>query len=136
MEGTNLRQTGQNWAQNQVFYHFLKFDLLVSLEIAQDDSLKQCLTTSRGKIHYKNFRGPNLDQTGKIRPKIRFFVIFSSFIYQFSFKLQRMKAWNNSQLLMVKTNQTGKTETNKQTKMEVQNWSRNQGFCHFIKFAS
>ena len=39
--GANL---GQNRAQNKVFCYFLKFDSLVFLEIACNDSLQQCLT--------------------------------------------------------------------------------------------
>ena len=33
--------------------------------IAQNNSLEQCLTTSRGKTRQKKFRGPNFDQTGQ-----------------------------------------------------------------------
>ena len=53
---------GQNQAQNYVFCHFLKFGSLVFLEIACNDRLQQCLTSSRDKITQKVFR----DQ---IRPK-------------------------------------------------------------------
>ena len=60
----NLGQTGQNQAQNQVFHHFLKFGLLVFLEILQDESSEQCLTTSRGTTH-KNGGGVKLGQTGQ-----------------------------------------------------------------------
>ena len=42
--GANLGQMGQNRAQNKVFCYFLKFDSLVFLEIAYNDSLQQCLT--------------------------------------------------------------------------------------------
>ena len=42
------------------FWHFLKFGSLVFPQIAQDDSLEQCLTTSRGKTHEKNFGHPKL----------------------------------------------------------------------------
>ena len=49
------------------FCHFLKFGSLVLLEIAYNDSLQQCLTSSRGKIHYKNFCDPNFDQMGQNR---------------------------------------------------------------------
>ena len=34
IEGPNLGQTGQNWAQNKVFHHFQKFGLLAFQEIA------------------------------------------------------------------------------------------------------
>ena len=35
------------YSQNEVFCYFLMFGSLVFLEIAEDDSFKQCLTTSR-----------------------------------------------------------------------------------------
>ena len=57
--GPNLGQLGQFWAQNLFFSHFFKFGLLVVLEIAKDDTLKHCLTTSRGKTHGENFGAPN-----------------------------------------------------------------------------
>ena len=40
------------------FFHFLKFDSLVfvELEIAYNGSLQQCVTSGRGKIHKKTFR--------------------------------------------------------------------------------
>ena len=53
-----------------VFCHFLKFGPLVFLKIAQDDSLEQCLATSRGKTHEKKIRG---SQTGS---EIRVFFHF------------------------------------------------------------
>ena len=56
----NLDQMGQNWAQNWVFWHFLKFGSLFFLEIACNDSLQQCLIYSREKIDEKFFWGPNL----------------------------------------------------------------------------
>ena len=59
--GANLGQMGQNRAQNKVFCYFLKFDSLVFLEIAYNDNLQQCLTSSRGKVE-KNFVGSNLCQ--------------------------------------------------------------------------
>ena len=43
------------------FCHFLRFGSLVCLGIAKDDSLEQCLTTSRRKTHEKNFCGTNVD---------------------------------------------------------------------------
>ena len=54
--GANLGQMGQNRAQNKGFCYFLKFDSLVFLKIAYNDSLQQCLTASRGKT-YKMFLG-------------------------------------------------------------------------------
>ena len=38
---------GHNLARNQFFCYFLKFGSLIFMEIAQEDSLEQCLTTSR-----------------------------------------------------------------------------------------
>ena len=64
--------------------HFLKFGSLVFLEVAYNDSLQICLAFRRGKIHEKNFGGPNLWQRGQKRPKTRFFAIFSSLVHQFS----------------------------------------------------
>ena len=48
--------------ETRFFYHFLKFGSLIFLEITYTDSLQQCLTSSRGKIHEKKFLGPNLGQ--------------------------------------------------------------------------
>ena len=45
------------------------------------DSLQQCLTCSRNKIHEKNFGDPNLLQGPKIGPQTRFFAIFSSLVH-------------------------------------------------------
>ena len=40
---------GQNWIQKLGFHHFLKFASLVFLDIAQDFSLRQYLTSSRAE---------------------------------------------------------------------------------------
>ena len=74
MQDPNLGQSSQNRAQNQVFCYFLKFGLLVFLYIAQDDSLKQCLTPSREKTH-KKFSGP------KIVPVFCHFLKFASLVF-------------------------------------------------------
>ena len=63
--GPNLGQRSQNQAQNEVFCHFIKFGSLVFLEGAYNDSLQQCVTSCWGKIHKKNFWGPNLGQRGQ-----------------------------------------------------------------------
>ena len=63
--GPNSSAMGLNQAQNKVFRHFLEFGSYVFLEIAYNDSLRQCLTSSRGKTHEKHFEGPNLGQTGQ-----------------------------------------------------------------------
>ena len=72
----NLGSMGLNLAQNEVFGYLHEFGSYVFLEIAYDDSLRQCLTSSRGKIHEK-----------KIGPDIRFFAIslFSQVCFKFSF---------------------------------------------------
>ena len=60
----------------------MKFVSLLFLEIAYNGSLKQCLTTRKGKTHEEKFGGggggggANLAKQIKIVPKIRFFVIF------------------------------------------------------------
>ena len=59
--GANLGPTTLNQVQNEVFCDFLEFEWYVCLEIAYNDSLLQCLTTSGNKIHEK---GPNFGQTG------------------------------------------------------------------------
>ena len=41
--------------ETTLFCHFLKFGSLVFLEIAYNDSLQQCLISSRGKTHKKKF---------------------------------------------------------------------------------
>ena len=74
-------KTGQNLVQNQVFCHFLKFSLLVLLEIAYNDSFQQCLTSSRGKIHEEKL-GPQIWTKGaKIGSKTRVFAIFLTVVH-------------------------------------------------------
>ena len=93
--GPNLCQWGQNQAQNQVICHFLKFSSLVFLEIAYNDCLQQCPTSSGDKIHKKNLGNKFGPKQAKIEPKTRFLVIFSSFVHQFSLKLHKMIAYIN-----------------------------------------
>ena len=53
-------------AQNEFFCHFLEFTYLVFFEIAHDDSLRQCLTSSKEKNpHKKKIGDPDLGQTGQ-----------------------------------------------------------------------
>ena len=40
-------------AQNEVFPHFFEFGSYIFLEIEDDDSLRQYLTSIRRKIHWK-----------------------------------------------------------------------------------
>ena len=51
------------------FWHFLKFGAIVFLEIAYNDILEQCLTSSRGKIHEKNLGAQTRPKSG---PKLGF----------------------------------------------------------------
>ena len=53
----NLEPT--NWVQNEGFWHFLKVASLVFLDIAQDCSLGQCLTSRRAEISWKKVCGRN-----------------------------------------------------------------------------
>ena len=77
-----------------MFPRVLEFGSYVFLEIQSDDSLRQYLTSSRGKIHRKIFGAQILAKRDKIGPKIRFLAIFSSFVDYFSFKLHRIIASN------------------------------------------
>ena len=54
------------------FCHFLKFDLLVSLDITYNDSLRSNLTSSRNKIHKKNFGAQIRAKGAKLGPKLGF----------------------------------------------------------------
>ena len=59
--GLNL---SQNRTRNYVFGHFLKFGSLVFLEIAYNDSLQTCLTSSRDKTYAKEKFGPKGPKLG------------------------------------------------------------------------
>ena len=48
--GPNLNPMGLNQAKKG---HFVQFGPYVFLKIAYNDSLRQCLTSSRGKTHEK-----------------------------------------------------------------------------------
>ena len=63
------------------FFHFLKFGLLVFIEIEWNFSLQQCLTSSRGKIREKNFGTQIWAKGAKIWPETRFFAIFLSLVH-------------------------------------------------------
>ena len=117
---------GQNWVRNQVFCHFLT---------DQDDSLKQCLTTSRCNTKNNGGKGVILGKRAKIGPKITFLAIFSSLVHDIFFKLHMMIAQNNVQLLReVKLTEEILADTN--LGQEGQNWDQNQVFYHFLKFGS
>ena len=79
--GLNLGATGLNQAQNEVFPHCLEFGSYIFLEIEYDDSLRQYLTSSRGKIYEKIFGAQILAKRAKIGAEIRFFTIFSSLVH-------------------------------------------------------
>ena len=76
--GSNLGLMGLNQAQNKVFRHLLEFGSYAFLEIAQNDSFRQCISPSRGEIHEKKFEFQIWAKQAKISPKIRLFAIFSS----------------------------------------------------------
>ena len=77
--GSNLGLMGLNQAQNKVFHHLLEFGSYAFLEIAQNDSFRQCLSSSRGEIHEKKKIEVQIwAKQAKISPKIRLFAIFSS----------------------------------------------------------
>ena len=79
--GLNSAPTSLNQAQNEIFTHFIKFGSCAFCEIEYDDSLRQCLTSSRGKIHEKNFGPQILTKQQKMGSEIRFLAIFSSLIH-------------------------------------------------------
>ena len=62
------------------FFRFLLSLDHFFLEIAYDDSLRQYLTSSRGKTHEKKFGDQIWTKRAKIDPEIRFFAIFSSLV--------------------------------------------------------
>ena len=62
------------------FCYFLRFGLLIFFEIAySDNTLQQCLTTSRSKIHEKKFSIQIWVKSVKIGSKIKFFCHFLKF---------------------------------------------------------
>ena len=72
---------GLNRAQNEVFHHLLKFGSYVFLEIAYNDNLPQCQTSSRGKIHEKKLGALVCAKQAITGPENRFFDIFSSLVH-------------------------------------------------------
>ena len=65
-------QTNHSWVRNFVFRHFLKFALLVFLDIAQDCSLGQWLASTRAETSKKTL-GPRLGPSrSKSKPKLSF----------------------------------------------------------------
>ena len=63
---------GPNSGPKQGFLPFPKFGLLVFPEIAYNDNLQHCLSTSRGKIHEKHFWAQYWVKQQKLSPKLSF----------------------------------------------------------------
>ena len=64
---------GPNWSKWGPKLGFSPFSEVSFLEIAQDDSLKQCQTTIRCKTHEKHIEGPKFGLIGsKLDPKFGF----------------------------------------------------------------
>ena len=82
---------------SQIFvpFFFLKFGSLFFLEMAFNDSSQQFLRSSRGKITKKKSWAQIWTKRGKIRPMIRFFAIFLSWVHWFSLKLHTVVACDN-----------------------------------------
>ena len=73
----SLGQRDQSRAQNLVFCHFLMFGSLVFLDIEYNDNLKECIISSRGKIHEKKNLGPKFVPKGPKSGLKLGFLIFS-----------------------------------------------------------
>ena len=124
--GLNSRPTAINQTQNKVFLHFFEFWSQIFLEIEYNDSLRQCLTSSRGITHEKNWEaGANLGETDQnwARNQVFYkFFIFDSLVF-----LQN--AQNNSLEQCLTTNQ--QREELRKKKLGIQNWAQNQVFVIF-----
>ena len=68
-DSLNLGSAALKQAQNGFFRHFPEFESLVFFQSTYNNSLQQCLISSRGKTHERNFGA-------KIRPEISFFCHF------------------------------------------------------------
>ena len=86
---------GLNQAKSEVFRHSLGFGLYFFLKTAHNDSLRQCLASSRNKTQEKKLAAQILAKQAKISPEITFFTIFSSLVHYLYFKLYRMIARYN-----------------------------------------
>ena len=73
---------------------FLPFFQVWFISFICNDSLKQCLTSRRGKTLVKNFGTMIWTKGAKIGPKTKFSGHFLKFGSLVSFKLHRMIAWN------------------------------------------
>ena len=122
---------GQNRTRNQFFCDFFKFGSLVFLEIAYNDSLQQCLTSTRGKIHQKKFWSPNFGQKGQNWAGNQVFCHFLKFG-----SLVFLEIAYNDSLQQCMISSRGKThEKNFGDQIWVK-MGQNQIFCHFLKFGS
>ena len=75
----NLGSADLNQIQNDSFCYFLKFATLVFLEIAYNDSLQQCLTSSGGKAFKERFWDPSLGQASQNCTRNQVFCYFLKF---------------------------------------------------------
>ena len=88
--GLNLGPTGLNQDQNEVFRQFLEFGSLVFLEIACNDTLQQCLTSSNGKTHEKkNWESKFGPKEPKSDPKLVFLSFYHVWLLSFPLKYIR-----------------------------------------------
>ena len=69
-------ELGPNGPKSDPKQGFLPFS-----QVAYNDSLQQCLTSSEGKILEKNFGAQICAKGAKIGPETRFVVIFSSLVH-------------------------------------------------------
>ena len=70
--GPNFDPTGLNQVLNEVFHHFLEFGKLGFLDITYNDSMQQCLTSSRGEIQEKYLWPKYGSNKSKLGPKLGF----------------------------------------------------------------
>ena len=63
-----------------MFFTIFRFDSLVFFNIAYDDSLEQCLMSSRSKTHVKNFGNKNLGQTDQNYTPNEVYCFFLKFV--------------------------------------------------------
>ena len=115
------------------FCHFLKLGSLVFLEVAYNDNLQQCTTSSRGTTYEKKVGRTNLGQNGpKSGPKFGFcyFLKFGS--------LHFLEIAYSLSLQQCITSSRGKTYK-KALRDQIwckkgQNPPQNRCFCNFFKF--
>ena len=122
--GPSYCKSGPEWG---VFFA-MEFGSLVFLEIAYNDILQQCLTSSRGKTHEKFFGVQIWVKQTKVAPKINFFCHF----LKFGSLVYREIACNDS-LQQCLTSIRGKKIVPKFGPKSSPNFFF---FCHFLKFVS